>query len=95
MEIKIIITRKVPKDKQDQLRPFLLQLRALATSQPGYISGETLRNLDSPEEYLVISTWKSKEKWDAWFNNPQRQEVQKKIDDLLGQKTTYSRYLYG
>ena len=95
MEIKIIITRTVPKDKQDQLRPLLLQLRALATSQPGYISGETLRNLDNPEEYLVISTWKSKENWDAWFNNPQRMEVQKKIDSMLGQKTTYARYLYG
>ena len=95
MEIKIIITRTVPKEKQDQLRPLLLQLRALATSQPGYISGETLRNMDSPEEYLVISTWKSKENWDAWYNSPQRQEVQKKIDAMLGQTTTYARYLYG
>jgi len=95
MEIKIIIQRTVPTEKQEQLRPLLLQLRALATSQPGYISGETLRNLDRPDEYLVISTWKSKENWAAWFNNPQRKEVQKKIDDLLGATTTYSRYLHG
>ncbi|OPX39446.1 MAG: antibiotic biosynthesis monooxygenase [Deltaproteobacteria bacterium] len=95
MTIKIIITRKVSKDKEANLLPLLIQLRALATAQPGYISGETLRNIQDPEEYLVISTWQSKENWDKWVSSPQRAEIQDKIDSLLGQKTTYDTYLYG
>ena len=95
MAIKIIIARKVDKGKEAELLPLLIQMRALATAQPGYISGETLRNVESPEDYLVISTWQSVDNWNAWLSSKQRAEIQEKIDTLLGQKTEYSIYLYG
>jgi heme-degrading monooxygenase HmoA len=95
MAVKIIIKRKVSKDKEANLLPLLIQLRALATAQPGYISGETLRNMQNTEEYLVISTWQSTEDWDKWLSSAQRAEIQEKVDSLLGQKTTYDTYLYG
>jgi heme-degrading monooxygenase HmoA len=95
MAIKIIIGRKVPKDKEAELLPLLIQMRALATAQPGYISGETLRNVENAEDTLVISTWQSVDNWNAWRASKQRAEIQEKIDTLLGQKTEYSIYLYG
>lgn len=95
MGVKIIIKRNVPADKQEELRPLLVQLRALATTQPGYISGVTLRHMDRPNEYLVISTWQSREDWDRWTQNKQRQEVQDTIDTLLGEESDYDVYLYG
>ena len=64
-------------------------MRSLALAQPGYISGETLMNEDDPEEYLVISSWATKSRWNAWFKNPKRKELQKKIDSLLGRRTLY------
>ena len=95
MAVKIIINRRVAKDKEAELLPLVIQLRALATAQPGYISGETLRNMDDPEESLVISTWSSVENWKAWLSSRQRAEVQEKIDSLLGVVTQYRAYLYG
>jgi heme oxygenase (mycobilin-producing) len=95
MAVKIIINRRVAKDKESKLLPLLIQLRALATAQPGYISGETLRNLDDPEESLVISTWNSVEDWRVWLSSRERAEVQEKIDTLLGVVTEYRAYLYG
>ena len=95
MAIKIIIARKVTKDKEAELLPLLIQMRALATAQPGYISGETLRNLENSEDTLVISTWQSVDNWNAWLASKQRAVIQEKIDTLLGQKTEYSIYLYG
>ena len=95
MAVKIIIKRKVTKDKPPELLPLLIQMRALATAQTGYISGETLRNMESSEEYLVISTWQSVDNWNMWLTNKQRSDVQEKIDSLLGEKTEYSIYLYG
>ena len=95
MAIKIIIARKVTKDKEAELLPLLIQMRALATAQPGYISGETLRNMENSEDNLVISTWQSVDNWNAWLASKQRAEIQEKIDTLLGQKTEYSIYLYG
>lgn len=95
MAIKIIIKRKVPKGKVEELVPLLVKLRSLATTQTGYISGETLTNVNDPEDYLVISTWKSVDHWKAWAGSKGRAEIQEKIDALLGQKTEYGVYFYG
>ena len=95
MAVKIIIRRKVSKDKEAQLLPLLLELRSKATSQPGYISGETLRNVDDPEDFVVISTWQSAENWKAWDAGKGKAEIQDKIDALLGEKTIYGIYYYG
>jgi len=95
MAVKIIIKRRVAKKKEAELLPLLIQLRSLATAQPGYISGETLRNMDNPEEYLVISTWQSLDNWNAWISSEQRTDIQEKVDTLLGKKSEYDTYLYG
>lgn len=95
MAIKIIIKRRVPKDKAAELLPLFIQLRALATAQAGYISGETLRNIDDPQEFLVIGTWQSLDNWQSWVSSKQRAEIQESVDTLLGEKTEYSSYLYG
>lgn len=83
MVVKVILLRRVPAEVADELKPMLMELRALALAQPGYISGETLMNADDPEEYLVISTW---------LNNPERMMVQRAIDTLLGRETLYQVY---
>jgi heme-degrading monooxygenase HmoA len=95
MAVKIIIKRKVRNEKEKELLPLLIELRSKAITQPGYISGETLNNVDNPEEYLVISTWQSVESWKTWESSRQREEIQSKIEALLGQKSEYGIYLYG
>ena len=95
MAVKILISRKVPKRKEAALLPLLLEMRTKAMAQNGYISGETLRNTDNPEDYMVISTWQSIEKWKIWESSKGRAELQKRIDALLGEKTTYRAYFYG
>jgi heme-degrading monooxygenase HmoA len=95
MAIKIIIRRRVPKEKESELLPLLVEMRSRATAQPGYISGETLRNVGDPEDYVVISTWQSEEVWKAWASSQGRARIQEKIDALLGGKTDYGIYFYG
>jgi len=94
MAIKIIIKRIVPEEKVKSLTPLLKQLRALAANQTGYISGETLKRMDNPGQYLVISTWQSAGDWDRWISSQERKGVQDKIDVLLGKKTEYEVYTY-
>ncbi len=95
MAIKVIVKRKVAEGKEAELLPLLLELRTKATSRPGYISGETLRGVEDPEDYMVIGTWQSLENWKVWESSPGRAKVQDKIDALLGEKTEYSIYFYG
>jgi heme oxygenase (mycobilin-producing) len=95
MAVKIIIKRRITKGKEAQVLPLLLDLRSKAISEPGYISGETLKNVNYPENYVVISTWKSVNDWEAWKASSGRMEIQERIDALLGKTTEFGIYFYG
>jgi heme-degrading monooxygenase HmoA len=88
-----MIKRKIKQGPQARkLVPLILQLRVLATYQPGYISGRTLYNVENPEDCLVVSEWQSLEDWYNWMKSPQRKQIQDKIDALSGGQTQYSIY---
>ncbi len=95
MAVKALIKRVVPENKAREMIPLFRQMRALAMNQDGYISGETLRNLNDSEAFLVISSWQSSEDWIKWLKSPERQQIQEKIDALLGGQTKYEIYHYG
>ncbi len=101
MTIRVLMTRKVPKLTSGMhvallptLSEMLIELRAMADHQPGYISGETLRNVDDPNEYLVISTWKTLDAWNWWLANNERAELEGRVDALLGSSTVYKVFSY-
>ncbi|UCE53531.1 MAG: antibiotic biosynthesis monooxygenase [Desulfobacterales bacterium] len=92
--IRVHIKRKVPQAKEEDLKLLINQLRAMTMSQPGYITGETLKRVDKPGENLVVAKWQSLRSWNNWFQSKQRSEIQDKIDQLLGKKTQYEIYEY-
>jgi len=95
MAVKILIKRKIPAERAKQMIPLFRKMRSMANNQPGYISGETLKRLDAPGEFLVISTWHSSEDWKAWLQSDERKKIQGEIDVLLGGETDYEIYHYG
>ena len=95
MAVKIFIRRTVPQDKARKMIPLFRQMRASAATQTGYITGETLRSMDNPEEFMVVSTWQSSEDWNKWLKSEDRNKIQSKIDDLLGGETGYEIFHYG
>jgi hypothetical protein len=81
MAIEVFIKRKIEQGPQArQVVPLILQLRALATFQPGYISGETFFNLDNPEDCLVVR------------HSEERAEIQQKIEEMTQEQTGYTVY---
>ena len=92
MTVKILIKRKVPEGMAPQLSELLKELRMLTMKQMGYISGETLRRLDIPNENLVVSTWQSVDAWRTWVASDERKSIQERIDALLGEITEYEIY---
>jgi heme-degrading monooxygenase HmoA len=94
MTVKIVIKRKVPKDKEKKLLPLIKGLRIATTRQAGYISGETLQRIDKPGETVVVSTWETAEDWNRWVTSRERFALLAKIDNLLDRKTEYKIYSY-
>jgi heme-degrading monooxygenase HmoA len=92
--LKVMIKRTAPPGKEKTLLDLIAQLRMMASGQSGYISGETLLDTAHPGEFLVISIWDKEADWKKWNANEQRQQLQEKIDALIGPTTTYSTYQY-
>ena len=93
MAISVFIQRKFSdKEKAAKLAPLIVELRSLATVQPGYITGKTFRCIDCPGEFIVFSTWNSLDDWNNWLQSKQRMALQKQVDDLLGEVTQYRIY---
>ena len=93
MPVTVMIKRKVKQGEQARkLIPMILQLRALATYQPGYISGETLRNIEHPEECLVVSHWESLADWKNWLQSKERAAINNRVEALTGDPTQYEIY---
>ena len=87
--IKVLIKRRFKKDKEEEVSSLLRKFRGRAMHQPGYISGETLRSLDDPEDYMVVSKWETVDDWQKWLQSKERRELQGKVDSLIGEKTFY------
>ncbi len=92
--IRVHIKRKVPEDKVNELKSLINQLRGLTMGQPGYIAGETLKRVDKSGESLIVSKWQSVDAWNRWLQSKERAEIQDKIDQLLGEETSYEIYEY-
>ncbi len=94
MSIDVMIKRRIKPGRQaKEMVPLILHLRALATYQPGYISGTTLSNLEHPDECLVVSRWESIDDWNTWRKSEQRIAIEKKIEALTGEETEYNIYV--
>ena len=89
MPVKVIIKRKWKIEQPEELLPLLTELRSHAQNQAGYISGETLRSLDDPGDFMVISEWETSDDWKRWSQSKERRDIQHKVDSLIGERTFY------
>jgi len=93
MAVKILIKRSIGQQVVPVLRPLIVELRSHAMKQHGYISGETLKCIDRPGEYLVISTWDSLADWENWLNSQERKILEDKIESITGSSAEYATYV--
>ncbi len=94
MAIRVLLEREIEPGQEMNLLQFLIQLRSKAMAARGYISGETLRALDNPNKYLVISTWTTLEDWKAWEAHPARKELQEELERFLRSPEKTTVYVY-
>ena len=94
MSVQVLIRREFIKEKAKEVAPLMVKLRSLARSQPGFISSESLRCIDPPDEseYLIRSSWNSVEDWRNWRRSEARQAIQSQIDAIAGVETEYRIY---
>ena len=83
MTIKIIIDRQFKKaPSADDIRIFN-DLRIRAMGQNGYISGETLVDVEDNKRIVVLSVWSSMDNWETWRNSRERANLERGLTPQL------------
>jgi len=95
MAVKIFIKRSLKDGNLQKVSEMLIQARSNAMGEQGYISSETLRGCDDPNEIVVVSMWEKKEDWDRYKDNASRKELEAKFSELLDGSTVYAAYNLG
>jgi heme-degrading monooxygenase HmoA len=95
MAVKILIKRKFKGGNMQAASRFLINNRSGAMKQPGYISSETLRNLDDHDQVVVVSMWENIEAWNAWKNSETRMANVAEFKDYFVGETEYEHYSLG
>jgi heme-degrading monooxygenase HmoA len=95
MAVKILIKRKFKDGSIRAISRFLINNRNGAMQQPGYISSETLRSLDDPNQVVVVSMWENIESWNNWKNSETRKANEDEFKDYLVGETQFEHYSLG
>ena len=95
MAVKVLIKRKIKDGNMQAASRLLINTRSGAMKQPGYISSESMRNLDDPGQIVVMSMWQNREAWDAWKNSDARKAIVSEFKDYIVGETEYEHYSLG
>ena len=93
--VRVIIEHKI-KSPEHIARAIELirEKRNWAMKEPGFITGETLTNIDDPTNMLVISTWENREAWDNWDKKKKKADMNPRIYELLSEPFTVRIFEY-
>ena len=81
--IKVLSERHYEPDMQPQLKHLLVELESKVIQEPGYISGETFKSIDSPSTLLTVGIWESLNAWEARSSSSARRKIVAMIEVLL------------
>jgi len=95
MAIKVLIKRKFKPENLDEVRALLKKFRSDAITHEGYISGETLSAVGTPEIKTIISCWQTLVDWERWRESRQRQENEAMLEIYQQSPTEYEIYQSG
>jgi heme-degrading monooxygenase HmoA len=81
--VRVLIERRVREGGGAEYERTQRELRFEALREHGYLAGETWRDLDDPQRYVVISTWRSRRDWDGWAASDARRRVHERLAPLV------------
>jgi len=83
MALKVVIERRVLPGHEKSLLELLRELRIRCLDEPGYITGETLRDSEDARNIVVISTWFGLGDWRRWSQSQERRDFESRIRQHL------------
>lgn len=95
MTVKILLERKFKEEPSLEEIKTINELRMAAMGRKGYVSGETLVDLEDYRRIVVISVWANKSEWDAWVDSDERRWIAEGLDKNLRQPPLVRSFMLG
>ena len=95
MAVKILIKRKFNSERIKDAAQLIIKARYGAMRQPGYISSETLSDLNDASRIIVSSMWRSIDDWNAWKASSERDEFEAEMGKLQTEETQFEMFALG
>ncbi len=94
MLVKVFMRRKFKEKKIREVFTLIRKIRSRAMKRMGYISGETFVDHEDTTKTMVVGTWQSIDDWKNWKEDPQREDLEAQLAELLEGPTEYEIYVY-
>ena len=95
MTVKILLERKFKEEPGLGDIKIINALRIAAMQRKGYVSGETLVDMDDHKRIVVVSVWTGKSSWDAWHRSGERQRLEADLNMNLKQPPMIRSFMLG
>lgn len=82
----VITTMRVPAGSEEDWDSLIRQRFESAHDRPGWVSGQLLTPADSAETRVIVGTWRSRDDWEAWHNDPAFLEQRQRLEGIDAQQ---------
>jgi heme-degrading monooxygenase HmoA len=86
--IQVEIDRWVAEGMLEEAKNLIKEMRTLASSYPGFLTGSIFRRLDDHHHCVSVGQWNDLEDWERWFNSEERRNLAAKISPMLDEPPT-------
>lgn len=83
--IRVLIERQIIEGLEQPYSNAITTMMQAIIQAPGFVSGESLRELDRPNHHLVLSAWSSRHAWERWAVSRERRDALDAISPFMAE----------
>jgi heme-degrading monooxygenase HmoA len=81
--IKVLIERVIADDLEKNYQDAIRSTLKEVLDATGYISGESLTDIDNPNHKFIVTNWTSVQAWNKWSKSQKRLDALNKVYPIL------------
>jgi len=90
MTMTIVTTVRLKEGAEQEWDAVMRERLAAARKRTGWVGGQLLRPENEEDARVIVGTWKSKEDWAKWHEDPEFAETRERLDGLSHQEPQHS-----
>ena len=81
--IRVIIERFIAESLETNYEDTAKETLQKAIRAPGFISGESLKDVKNSRHRVILCNWRSIQDWQIWQQSPERKSMMDKMNLML------------